>query len=819
MAIQVDCGQCKTQLNVRDELAGKRGKCPKCGTVLAIPELHAAAQTAVATATAPAPRPAPPARPATQPAAAAAQPTPKPRPPAAAKSDGPRSFTELQAYVLSAFQADLPRLASPLSYRLGILIAAFVMILLPLIYMALIALVAYGVYWHAVYNSVMLQVEVRGRGYILVLIAYVAPMAIGAILVLFMIKPLFARSSQLNRGRSLTRDGEPLLFAFVDRICKAVRAPLPKRIDVDCQVNASASFRRGMLSFLGNDLVLTIGMPLVAGLNMRQFGGVLAHEFGHFSQGAGMRLSYLVRSIAFWFQRVAHERDEWDDWLRDTAQSSDLRIGWILYLAMLFVWLTRKVLFGLTMLGYTVAGFLLRQMEFDADRYETHFAGSDTFEATSRQMTVLNVAMHGAQADLGQFYQEGRLADNLPKLMHANVGQIPPATLQKIQASIDESKTGWFDTHPSDRQRIASSQRENAPGVFRLDLPARQLFRDFDDVARKVTWDYYRDVLGPRVKMDDMHSVDDLLVRQGRDQATYQSLKRYFQGCYHPGRSLQVAQFSAEESKAQQLVEIVKAGRKSLLGERGNFRPLVEKFSNHLERKREIEQVLGLKQAGIDEKLKPSTKVPMPGRGAAQASQDVEGMLRDLSGLLRPYEIPSERRFFAALKLLAHPKVAARLDDAEGQQRFAQQLTTVLARLNSVLPRCLALECQFGRLVALCERIEANRESERFVNALLNQAEKVADETNDIRQQFQQLDYPFDHAQADMTIAKFLRADPIMDKRDLGEVYEGAEATIGKLTELTARVAGNLAAIAEQVESALGLEPLPEVPDEASDAS
>jgi Zn-dependent protease with chaperone function len=70
---------------------------------------------------------------------------------------------------------------------------------------------------------------------------------------------------------------------------------------LDLQVNASASFRRGFLSLFSRDLTLTIGLPLVAGLTVRQLGGVLAHEFGHFAQGAGMRLTFVVRSVNAWF--------------------------------------------------------------------------------------------------------------------------------------------------------------------------------------------------------------------------------------------------------------------------------------------------------------------------------------------------------------------------------------------------------------------------------------------------------------------------------------------------------------------------------------
>ena len=48
--------------------------------------------------------------------------------------------------------------------------------------------------------------------------------------------------------------------------------------------------------------MLTIGLPLVAGLSLREFAGIIAHEFGHFTQGFGMRLSYVIRQINGWFR-------------------------------------------------------------------------------------------------------------------------------------------------------------------------------------------------------------------------------------------------------------------------------------------------------------------------------------------------------------------------------------------------------------------------------------------------------------------------------------------------------------------------------------
>jgi hypothetical protein len=235
---------------------------------------------------------------------------------AATLSAPPEDFETLRRKVFAAFTQ--PKIAPvPVSggYRFGIVLVSFFMVMLPLVYLALIGAVGWMVWYHAVNHTGMISAASgvgsgrnAGRAVVLAFLAYLAPIVAGVGLVLFMIKPLFSKPATDSGRRTLKPEDEPLLFEFVDRICKAVSSPRPQRIDIDCNINASASFNRGIFSMAGNDLVLTLGMPLVAGLTMRQFGGVLAHEFGHFAQGAGMRLSYLIRSISYWFTRVVYER-------------------------------------------------------------------------------------------------------------------------------------------------------------------------------------------------------------------------------------------------------------------------------------------------------------------------------------------------------------------------------------------------------------------------------------------------------------------------------------------------------------------------------
>ena len=189
MAISMHCTQCQTAFEVPDDWAGRRGKCKTCGVVIEVPGAAASGGEMPATVEAkasPRPKASGPAgdRDATSPAAS------KPPP------------QQLHQEVQAAFAGEIAPVKVPVTYRLGILLVSMVMVLLPLIYVALICLVGFGVYYHLVNHVEMLGAG-RGRGKIFVFLAYVAPLVIGAISVLFMIKPLFARPAQQSRTRSL----------------------------------------------------------------------------------------------------------------------------------------------------------------------------------------------------------------------------------------------------------------------------------------------------------------------------------------------------------------------------------------------------------------------------------------------------------------------------------------------------------------------------------------------------------------------------------------------------------------------------------------
>src|SRR5262249_41128234 len=130
-------------------------------------------------------------------------------PPAAARA---ASADQLRGQILAGFRTSaIERVTTTPLYQLGIVLTTVLMVLLPLIYIAIIGLVCLLVCWHLTHNHVIVG-AVRGRGAVLALILYLAPLVIGGIVIVFMFKPLFARPANEGRRRSVTPQSDPLLF-------------------------------------------------------------------------------------------------------------------------------------------------------------------------------------------------------------------------------------------------------------------------------------------------------------------------------------------------------------------------------------------------------------------------------------------------------------------------------------------------------------------------------------------------------------------------------------------------------------------------------
>jgi Zn-dependent protease with chaperone function len=334
-----------------------------------------------------------------------------------------------------------------------------------------------------------------------------------------MLKPLFAPPAKRRREIELSFGDEPILHSFVLRLCEAVKAPRPTVIEVDCDLGATAYFRNGWWGFFTNDFVIRIGLPLISTLDTRQLGGVLAHELSHFSQRAGMRLSYVIRSINDWLYQVAFEEDAWDEAITEWGEHENNWISILANFSHMFVILGQILLMFLYIIGHVASCALLRQMEYDADKFGTRLAGSDTFEATARRLMELTLAKSLTERISKENEGEGRIPDNLP-LCLATIFRSLPSTVnvnEMTDSLIESGRTGWFYSEPAYRDRIRAAHRQQAPGIFHLERPAKVLMRNLTKTAEAATLIHYNRLIGKSAVKRQLTTTPQFLSRLGLD--------------------------------------------------------------------------------------------------------------------------------------------------------------------------------------------------------------------------------------------------------------------------------------------------------------
>jgi Zn-dependent protease with chaperone function len=630
---------------------------------------------------------------------------------------------------------------SPL-YTLGALVVAIMMIILPVIYLVLIAAVGYLTFLHAVDNVGILEGGgTRGR-----LLAYLGPLIAGIVVCFFLIKPLFARPMPRPEPISLDREHSPLLFAWVERLCGMVGAPLPRRIDVNCDVNASASFEGGLWGMIRRNMVLTIGLPLVGGMTLTQFTGILAHEFGHFAQGGAMRLSYIIRSVNYWFARVVHERDEFDVALDEAQASGAIAIMIVALVAKGGVWLSRRVLWVLMMTGNLFSTFLLRQMEYDADRYEAKLVGSDTFRATAAQLHRLMVGHNQAMSQVNDFWKEKKLPDNLPAVCLANTESLDDQAMEEYIAKVFEVKTDRWSTHPSDRDRIEHTQRMDAPGILYTELPADILLRDIEGVSLQVTEAFYRFQMGGALDMKHLWPTRELLTARNLERDRMQGTVRFLQGRIDP----------------QALFFPLEGGD-----------PLPSDVPGVL---RELEA----------------------NRAEFLAAEGESPQLRnELLG----------RRLQLSLHLRTLPEFADNLDDLDENGTRAEALTRVMECLRRVYPLRDKLEETFQTVLRELEILQNDQENKIKRYAFEESLGELHVLYMKIRDELEPVPYPFSHAEGEISCADYAaKGRPKLD--EVGLLFDSVQGLLGHFGPLYVKTVSRLIEMAESAEDSAGLERL-----------
>ncbi len=445
----------------------------------------------------------------------------KPQRPATAGID--RAFFE------RIFHANIPRTPTKTGYKIGLLSVAILSLLTPSVYVGIILSLIYGLFQYAMHLPQWLS-QVSG-GILKLMLVAIPPFAI-TVLTLFLLKPLFTKHPHWQ-GIELQRQQAPAFFDLVETMCQRIGVPAPTRICLDNQVNASAGSARRLLALLKGQVVLTIGLPLVAGMNTRQLSGILAHEFGHFAQPVAMIAYYLINSVNAWFADRAYHDDSWDERLEKWQDSSN-SIG-VAFIAIKFAWLgiqfTRFILKTLFLLNLRITHYMSRQMEYDADRYEALVAGSDQFRANSLHLRILSYAEHVVAQINQQAWNQNKLLKNIPGAIATQSMEFDHEIKQDIASGMSEETTDMWASHPADNDRAIHAENFDYPGLFQQDFAANKLFLNFSSLCNQITLHDYTEAGIENAAQLVVDNQQVLEIKEAQDEAE-KSLSRYFNNSF-----------------------------------------------------------------------------------------------------------------------------------------------------------------------------------------------------------------------------------------------------------------------------------------------
>ncbi|MEM0896089.1 MAG: M48 family metalloprotease [Verrucomicrobiota bacterium] len=410
-----------------------------------------------------------------------------------------------------------------LAYRLGLVGVVVGLLLIIVAYAGLIL----GILGFAVYEGFHPPVESKS---ILPWLRYGVILSFSPLVLFFLLKPLFVRRAGAEGLVELEKGEHPLLDAFVERVARYADVPEPKTVYVDCSANASVSYDRGFRGMVDREYRLLIGLSLVSGLDLRSFGGVLAHELGHFAQHHGMRLTYLIRRLNHWLYLIVHERDEWDRELANLAlRKRGLRtvLAWP---AWALVAIIRGIFWLVMASAHGLSCFALRQMEYGADRYEIAFSGHDGFWWTTKRISQLGAGYLEACRLIRDSWRERMLADDFSLLARSQADRLSSEAVAMAQQLVQKEQGVIFFTHPSDKSRLQKAGRKGwAEGISLDDQPATGLFRDFSRLSRRATRAFYRGEFG-EVWEDGALVGNPAIVKDGRRRRREQAAVEGFLG-------------------------------------------------------------------------------------------------------------------------------------------------------------------------------------------------------------------------------------------------------------------------------------------------
>lgn len=257
------------------------------------------------------------------------------------------------------------------------------------------------------------------------------------------------------RGKEVSRKDHPELFSLIDEVVMKADCLQPKHVRISNECNAYVYYPSLLGYIFTGRQNLTIGLPLLYGLNKTELKAVLAHEFGHFTQKS-VSMNRVANLSEFICASIARAQDEIDQ--EDDESITKYAKG--------FASIAGKIMAKQYHKVAPYNAVLSRAQEFDADHYSQMIAGTEG--SVSALCKIGDISARWAHfTDIIASYEKDseRAPENVLSAFTAYSSHVDRLSGRDIKTYLHYSKPEEqlgsrlepeedLGTHPSDAERV-----------------------------------------------------------------------------------------------------------------------------------------------------------------------------------------------------------------------------------------------------------------------------------------------------------------------------------------------------------------------------
>ena len=620
---------------------------------------------------------------------------------------------------------------------------------------------------------------------------------LAGLFLLMLLKPLLALRINYHQGIPLSAGQEPDLHAFIEDVCERIGAPLPTEIRVHNDADIKTAYHRGPLGFLRNRTVLTIGVPLIAGMNCSQMAALIARHLNRYRHKFAPRATAILLAVHTWLQRAVYEQDMVDRTLQHWHDEGRLGDGMYRALQALVV-PARKMVALRLYLSRLLERRVVHRIVAEADKMALVFTGTDGFIRLLDQNSLLAFAGHNLLPGLeAQWQSKGVLPDNLVQMMVLRSRQYPVSMPQKLRTLQEQQKAAIDDILPSDTQRLRRVGHKPIYGAYYCLSPAAVLFRNYSKLTHTMTLRFYHHRLQLPVSPYRLQQVSG---KVSLEKFLQQRLDANFRKLYADFLPLKLRQrmrgiSSVAEAKKQWSIGMARSKseyeRAKLARQRFDETEAAQVDAATLE---EI-YLAGLWRQWDTEKLKASEL-----NEVHQSARDSESEHGQAAHTLEQYLKAHGMRLGAVLAALIQAEGPA-VESISGLRQEVHLLVSMLERIENVHAQLRELKVQTILLETLLSYRTVTRR-QKLDSRIEQHAADVKHLVTAIGVALKSAPYPFSDRKATQ-LMRYVLHDALTEDTPQGDFDRGNDA-VEKLALVQRRALVRLVEIAQKVETAMG---------------